>query len=67
LVYDELLRGYRFSRLHDAAASLVRTPWATERIQRLTDALFEHGTLSGEEIYAVVSTPRSWKNTGKPG
>ena len=41
------------SRCRDAAARLVRSTWAQQRIRLLADALLRCGTLSGEEIHQV--------------
>jgi hypothetical protein len=42
--------GAEFSRYHDAAQRLVRSPWAHHRIVAIADALLRNGSLSGDEI-----------------
>jgi hypothetical protein len=54
--YDELQRGFQLQRLRDAAEHLARTDWARKRIQRLADALIEHGSLDADEIYALTAS-----------
>jgi hypothetical protein len=42
-------------RFPDAAQRLVRSPWAQHRIRVLAHALLQHGTLSGEQIFELLS------------
>jgi hypothetical protein len=49
----EVLGAYQQAR--NAAAALVRTPWARRRVPLLTAALVERGTLSGEDIYMLLA------------
>jgi hypothetical protein len=44
-----------YARARDAAAALVSTPWARRTVPRLVRALIERGTLSGEDLYALLS------------
>jgi hypothetical protein len=57
--YPEIVRGFQLARLTDAAASLVRSPWAREMIARLADSLIKHTILGADEIYQLVSPPVS--------
>jgi hypothetical protein len=43
-----------YSRARDSARALVSTPWARRTVPRLVRALIERGTLSGEDIYALL-------------
>jgi hypothetical protein len=45
--------GVELARHRDAAARLVRSAWAQQRIRLLADALLRCGTLSGEEIHQI--------------
>jgi hypothetical protein len=46
------------ARCRDAAARLVRSAWAQQRIRLLADALLRCGTLSGEEIHPDIVRQR---------
>jgi hypothetical protein len=43
-----------YSRARDSAGALVATPWARRTAPRLVRALVERGTLSGEDIAALL-------------
>ena len=53
---DALTLSAELAWLRDSADKLVRTPWASERIRLISDALLRHGTLSGAEIMALAPT-----------
>jgi hypothetical protein len=42
------------SRLRDAAQRLVRSAWAQHRIRLLADALLRHGTLTADDVAALL-------------
>jgi hypothetical protein len=43
-----------YARARNAAAALVSTPWARRTVPRLVQALIQRGTLSGEDLYALL-------------
>lgn len=53
--YDALEIGFQMNRLRDAADKLVSTEWARDRIERISAALLARGTLTSEDIAALVS------------
>jgi hypothetical protein len=53
--YDALQIRFQFDRLRDAADKLVRTEWAQQRIKLIAAELLARGTLSAEDIAALVS------------
>ena len=52
--YDALQIRFQFDRLRDAADKLVRTEWAQDRIRKIADALLDRGSLTSEDIAALV-------------
>jgi hypothetical protein len=54
--YPEFQRGYQLARLKSSAENLVGTDWARKRIQRVADALIEHGSLGAEQIYELTAS-----------
>jgi len=52
-VSNPLQVGVELARHRDAAARLVRSQWARQRIAKLAAALLSRGTLSGEEIHGL--------------
>lgn len=53
--YDTLEIGVQLNRMRDAADKLVRTQWARDRIERISAALLARGTLTSEDVAALVS------------
>jgi hypothetical protein len=47
--------GAALARLENAADSLVKTPWARDRIQLISAALLKYGALSGDEIGIMIA------------
>ena len=54
-VSNPLQVGVELARHRDAAARLVRSQWARQRIAKLAAALLQHGTLRGEQIFELTS------------
>jgi hypothetical protein len=52
--FDPLRVGAGLKQARDAAQRLVRTPAVEDRIRLIADALLRHGTLSGDDIGALV-------------
>jgi hypothetical protein len=52
--FTPLRLGAELARLRTSAQRLVTTPWAQKRIVQIAGALLQHGTLSGEQIFAEV-------------
>jgi hypothetical protein len=50
---DPLRAAAELARYRDAAARLVKSQWAQQRIAKLAEALLRCGTLSGEEIHRI--------------
>ena len=46
--------GFQLVRYRDAAQRLVQSAWARQRIRVLAEALLSHGTLTGEQIAALL-------------
>jgi hypothetical protein len=53
-ISNPLRAAAELSRLRDAAQRLVRSGWAQQRIRLLADALLRHGTLTADDVAALL-------------
>jgi hypothetical protein len=52
--FNALQIGAEMARLHDSAQRLVRSTWAQERVRLIADRLLRFGSLSGEDVAALL-------------